>query len=180
MDADKAAETGLDLERPVAQEQDSGYPEPLEPRSLVNEGLKPRGEQTNEVPPRDSDGSSEAEAAYSSGAQPSTGSRSRTDHGGAVEQQDRSTGLAADPPGGFTVQIGAFARSDAALGLTFRLKEKGYEAVLVEPEGEQVHYLVWIGQYETAEAASPTQERLRSEGFETYVKRTKKPVSPPR
>lgn len=80
--------------------------------------------------------------------------------------------LQAEPPpadsDGFTVQVGAFSTPGEARQLSLRLQARGHSP---EVQHEGLFYRVWVGDHSTLEEARLAEQRLRQEGFPTYLRR---------
>lgn len=71
----------------------------------------------------------------------------------------------------YTVQAGAFTAENDARKLLTRLESGGYAARLLEPSSDDRYYRVWVGGFQAEAEALRMEERLRRDGFLTYVKR---------
>ena len=78
---------------------------------------------------------------------------------------------APDGPSYFTVQVGAFSDIRAVNQLVLRLGAKGYPQRVIEP-GEQGNqaYLIWVDSFDSRAGAASIEERLKADGFATFVK----------
>ena len=68
----------------------------------------------------------------------------------------------------FTVQVGCFAGKKNAQGLRDELIDRGYQAYILELEGEGL-FRVRVGKYETRSKAEFLENRLKAKGYPTKV-----------
>jgi N-acetylmuramoyl-L-alanine amidase len=72
----------------------------------------------------------------------------------------------------FTIQVGAFKDKATAESVVTRLKEKGFAAYVVSPEGGDGLYNVRVGSYPARADAERIQTRLRDEEkFKPFIVR---------
>ena len=71
----------------------------------------------------------------------------------------------------YTVQVGAFTAEVDARQILIRLEAKGYASALMSPSDSDPYYRVSIGEFVTDQEAMGMEERLRKDGFLTYIKR---------
>ncbi len=72
----------------------------------------------------------------------------------------------------YTIQVGAFSTQASAKRTLSQLSAKGYSGRIEQPEtGKDGYYYVWAGQFTSSAQALPTQAKLRTDGFETYIKK---------
>jgi len=69
-----------------------------------------------------------------------------------------------------TVQVGAFTAEGDARSILIRLEAKGYASVVRAPSDRDPHYRVSVGEFRTEQEALGMEERLRKDGFLTYIK----------
>jgi cell division septation protein DedD len=67
------------------------------------------------------------------------------------------------PLSAFTIQVGAFKDRATAESVVTRLKERGFAAYLVSPEGDSSLFNVRVGSYPARSDAERVQARLRDE-----------------
>ena len=80
----------------------------------------------------------------------------------------------APPPAGWTVQVAALSRADAARDMAASLKRRGYAAFVLEHRsGDRVLYRVRVGPEAERDRAEALARRLTGEGFKPTV------VAPP-
>ncbi len=91
---------------------------------------------------------------------------------GSVTARDSAT----DIRNGFTVQLGAVNNERDAGRLLERLRQKGYQGILVDPtfSGDR-YYRVWVGKFVSREEAVEMSQRLKGDQFDTFVKRAQFP-----
>ena len=78
--------------------------------------------------------------------------------------------VAAVPQGGWTVQVAALSKADAAQDMAAGLKKKGYAAFVLEHRsGDRVLYRVRVGPEPQRDRAEALARRLTAEGFKPSV-----------
>ncbi len=70
----------------------------------------------------------------------------------------------------FTVQVGAFTAEGDARRILIRLEAKAYASAVKDPSDSDPHYRVSVGEFRTNQEALEMEERLRKDGFPTYIK----------
>lgn len=73
----------------------------------------------------------------------------------------------------FTIQVAAHSTRGEAEQLLIRLKTKGFEGTIREPDtaaGDK-YYRVWVGEFSSSEEAEAHEARLNAEGFHTYIRK---------
>lgn len=74
----------------------------------------------------------------------------------------------------YTVQIGATKSEAVGKRLSNQLKQKGYEAILVEPGvAGDGFYHVSVGEFAAESEAKTLEARLKADGFRTFIKRVR-------
>ncbi len=89
-------------------------------------------------------------------------------------REETSATVEASKPGplsAYTIQVGAFTREVDARQTLVRLEAKGHSAIVRNTTGEDLYYLVWVGEFETPQQAAEMNELLRQDGFLTYIKK---------
>ncbi len=81
----------------------------------------------------------------------------------ASPKAPRDSKPAPPPLSAFTIQVGAFKDRATAESVVTRLKEKGFAAYLVSPEGDSSLFNVRVGSYPARSDAERVQARLRDE-----------------
>jgi cell division protein FtsN len=71
----------------------------------------------------------------------------------------------------YTVQVGAFSDEAEALQTFNRLEVRGYPSVLRTPSHSDLLYGVSVGEFATNQEVLEMEEKLRKDGFSTYIKR---------
>jgi len=74
----------------------------------------------------------------------------------------------------YTIQVAAHSTEAEAQQTLLRLSAKNFEGRINRPiEGtEDPYFRVWVGSFDSAEAARGLEAELKSKGFYTYVRRT--------
>jgi DedD protein len=77
---------------------------------------------------------------------------------------------AAPASGAFTIQVGAFKDGATAETVVSRLKDKGFSAFVVPPEGSDGLFLVRVGRFAARADAERTEAKLRDqEKYKPYI-----------
>ena len=73
-------------------------------------------------------------------------------------------------PGTFTIQVGAFRDRNTADSVVARLKQKGYAAFVVPPEGDTGLFNVRVGSFPARADAEHVRTKLKDEGkFDPFI-----------
>jgi cell division septation protein DedD len=71
----------------------------------------------------------------------------------------------------YTVQVGAFTAEIDARQILIRLEARGHASVLMNPSASDPYYRVYVGEFATDLEALAMEEKLRKDGFLTYIKK---------
>lgn len=79
-----------------------------------------------------------------------------------------NSGIRPDNKRNYSVQVGAFRNRQLAINLVSRLSTQGFPGRIVEESGL---YKVRVGEYESLDSAIRMEQRLRQNGYNTFITR---------